>query len=216
MRLSTPPHLAWLACALSVALALAGCDGSNSGTSSPDAAGAGALVLDAAPTGYHLTLDHALGVDDAAAATSSDPKALARTLAQTGFDGGWSRVWTSGDAYLDVVAIEASTAYGAVTLQQFQAQQLGAGRGVVPYPDADIPGSRAFDFFGTTRQGQRQVFCNGVLFSVDVWVFMVDDCSPAPRAPDRALAAARAQYQRAARLLGVPVATPASPAPTPT
>jgi hypothetical protein len=182
-------------------------------TGSGDRAAAGGsevapLVVDASPAGYRLSVDRSLSAEDFSSATSSDPRSLAHTLAQTGFRGGWSRIWTSGDAYLSVVAAETATPFGAKELGQFQSAQLGAGRGVMSYADQDVPGARAFDFFATTRAGGRQVFCQAVLFDVDAYVFMLNDCNSAPRSADRVLATARQQYQRASTRVGVPVVTP--------
>lgn len=196
----------WLAALCLAGAALAGCSGSSSDTA-VDTAGLARMVLDSGPGGYRLTLDRELSVDEVASATSANPGALARTLARTGFHGGYTRVWTSGDAYLSDLGLETDTAFGAQELLQFQEQQLQAGRGVIPYPDSDIPGARAFDFFATTRAGGHQVFCQAVVFSVAADVFVLDDCYPAPRSADRVLAAARVQYERATLALGVPLAT---------
>jgi len=187
-------------------LLLAACSDSTS-IAGGESSVLGQVVVATGPAGYRVAVDHALSVEDVATATSSEPRALARTLQRTDFDGGWSRVWTSGDAYLSIVVVAAGTAFGAQELQQFQAQQLSGGSGVVAYPDADVPGARAFDFYGLTRQGGRQVFCQGVLFSIEALVFTLNDCNSAPRAADRVLAVARAQYVRAAGQLGVSVAS---------
>lgn len=198
---------AGLACCAVLPLMLGACD-SGAGSGNAASGGLGQIVLATGPAGYRVALDGALSADQMAGATSSDPHALAQTLARTGYDGGWSRIWASGDSYLAIVAAQTGSPFGAQELLEFQAAQLTAGRGVTPYDDPDVPGARAFDFYGTTRQGGRQVFCEGVIFQVAADVFTLNDCAPGPRPADRVLAAARSQYLRAAPALGVPVATP--------
>ena len=182
--------------------------------SSASATGLGGLILAAPPPGYKQTVDQQLSRDIAASDTSANPAALKPELTRDGFLDAHSRVWTRAEAYRSILVLELSTTFGAEALREFLSAQVSSGRGVTPYSDAQIPSAQAFTFYAQTRTGKREVFCQEVLFSVDVDVFLVDDCDVGPRDAGYVLGWAVQQYQQASGELGVPIVTPAaSPSP---
>jgi len=161
------------------------------------------LLLSQAPAGYRLRVDTSLPLDKVAAATPADPAASTAQLRSDGFLGGWSRVWTSGDDDVEVVAMELGDQFRAADFVRFQLGQLAQGAGVVTYAAGGIPGATAFSLSGNTRARRRQVFCQGVWLTVGQYAFEITDCAGAPRYPDLALKTARQQYHVAANALGV-------------
>ncbi|MFN2465086.1 MAG: hypothetical protein ABR598_02335 [Candidatus Dormibacteria bacterium] len=201
-----------VALAVVMACALSACSGGTSGLS--PAGRVGELVVSAPPSGFTQHLNAELTADSASTSTPADPKKTTSQLQGDGFRTGWARNWVSGPEDLEVIALVFQDPVHADDFIKFEIQQVRRGAGVSTYPDVHVPGGTAFTFFGHTRAGSRQVFCQGEWFLVAQYAFEVTNCSDSPRFPELVAKTAMEQYRQAAEALGVPIVPP-SDGPTP-
>jgi len=169
------------------------------------------LLLERAPTGFHQGLDTGLPLRNAASVLATDASRTGAQLSSFGYSDGAERVWTKGDEYTSALVFEFNSAVGPGNFVAFVRTELRPRSAVTLFDDGTIPGGQGFDLFGLSRTSNRQVFCQGAFFPVDRYMFQVEDCASGPRYAAGPLALARAQYERAARLLGLPVVPPSPP-----
>lgn len=183
--------------ATTAALALAACDGGGAAPSSTiDASG---LLLTAAPQGF--TLDAAasgpLDLDAARTATIADPDTLGAALGRDGFSGGAENVWQQGQRFETDIVFEFRTAAQSAAVLDVEHSAMTRGLGVVATPADNIPDSWAYTMFGSTRQGGKSVFCQGVWFTVGADLYGITTCAPSPGDEYAALSRAALQLRRA-------------------
>lgn len=180
-------------------LGLTACDSGAPAQPTPDTS----LLLTAGPQGYVLNpnVPESLDLDAARVATIADPDTLGTALGRNGFSGGESRVWQQGQSYETDLVFTFHTAAQARTVLEVEHQAMTNGLGVVASPGGDIPDSWAYTMFGSTRQGNASVFCQGVWFATGTHLFGITTCGPNPGDESTALARADLQLQRA-QLLG--------------
>ena len=178
------------------------------------------LLLDKPPGGFTGNLDTALSIDQASAALSTDPAPTLAQLSALGYSEGAEKVWVRGTEYVIDLVFQFNSTVGPGSLVGFERSQLSWRAAVTLFDDGDVPGAQGIVISAVTRAGSRQVFCEGAIFALDRFVFEVEDCADGPRYSADPLGLTRAQYERAARLIGLPVLSPrpptpsASPAPT--
>lgn len=168
------------------------------------------LVMNAGPTGFTATVDQDVPVGTAARVLPTDPAPTGAILGTAGYRDGYNRVWTRGDESLSVLLFEFSTSIGPAQLVAFERENLRSHQAVTLFDDADLAGSQAFNLFGVPRSGSRQVFCQGVIFPVDRYLVVVDDCAGRPAYSGDPLAYARRQDSYARHVMGAPAPTPTS------
>ena len=190
---------------LALSLTIAGCATASTGGTPLTAKD---LLLDKGPAKFKLTLDTRLGVADAAPLLATDPTETRNQLGAFGYSDGAERVWTKADEDLAAMVFEFSSNQGPGNTLAYVRSQLKTRQAVTLFNDGGEPSGQGFDLSGSSRVGNRQVFCQGSLFPVDRYLFLVEDCAGGPRYSAGPLAQARSQYERAARLLNLPVASP--------
>ncbi len=189
-----------IAVAGAAALVLAGCDssGTSPGTSSAPQ-GAQALLLPGGPPGYTLntSASESLDLDAARVATIADPDTLGTALGRNDYSGGAENVWQQGDRYETDAVFRFRTAAQAAAVLEVEHTAMTNGLGVVADPAQGIPNSWAYTLFGSTRQGGKSVFCQGVWFTVSSDLYGITTCAPTPGDESQALSRGAAQRQRA-------------------
>ena len=137
---------------------------------------------DDVPDGFDAVKGPASGpmtVDDAIASTAADPGDKRRFLETSGFQGGYSRVWTKGDDYVTALAHEFSSERGAKRLVAFEIDQLSTTTSE-RFEVTDVPGAQGYILSGVKRKGQEPVFCQGVWFAAGTRAFGVSTCGAQP------------------------------------
>jgi hypothetical protein len=176
------------------------------------------LLLATAPAHFTGSVDTNLSLDQAASSLSTDPTPTRTQLSSLGYQDGSEKVWVRGNEYVIDLVLEFNSAVGPGSLVAFERSQLSARPAVTLFGDGDVPGAQGIDISAVTRVGGRQVFCEGAVFPLDRYMFEVEDCNQGPSYSADPLPLTRAQYERAAKLLGLPMAPPsatASATPTP-
>ena len=154
---------------------------------------------DDVPDGFDAVKGPASGpmeIEDAVQSTAADPSHKRRFLETSGFQGGYSRVWTKGDDYVTALAHEFSSDRGAKRLVSFEMDEL-AKTTAQRFEVKDIPGAKGYVLSGVKRKGQEPLFCQGVWFAVDTRAFGVSTCGAQPNTSAVAEDLAVEQYERA-------------------
>jgi hypothetical protein len=203
------PLLARAAIVLPGLALLAGCSTTEA---SPPPLTAHDLLLATAPSQFTGSVDTNLSIDQAASTLSTDPTPTRTQLSSLGYQDGSEKVWTRGNEYVIDLVFEFTSTVGPGSLVAFERSQLSGRPAVTLFPDGDVPGAQGIDITAVTRAGGRQVFCEGAIFPLDRYMFEVEDCNQGPSYSADPLPLTRTQYERAAKLLGLPVASPSASA----
>jgi hypothetical protein len=196
---------AWPSAALALVAVLGACSTANTGGQPITPKD---LLLDRPPAGFKVAVDADLPISTAVSALSTDPGATRTQLSAFGYGGGAERVWTKGDEYVSDLVFALNSPVGPGSLISFVRSQLKPRAAVTLFDVGDEPGAQGFDLYGVSRVGNRQVFCQGVMLPLDRYMFQVTDCAGGPRYSAGPLGLGRTQYERAARLLSQPLASP--------
>lgn len=168
-------------------------------TADDDPLGQVLLNDDDVPNGFGAVKGPASGpmtIEDAIVSTAADAGDKRRFLETSGFQGGYSRVWTKGDDYVTALAHEFSSDRGAKRLVAFEIAQL-SDTSTERFTVNDIAGARGYILSGVKRKGQDPVFCQGVWFAVSTQAFGVSTCGAQPNTTATAERLAVEQYERA-------------------
>lgn len=179
-----------------LSLSLAACDGGASGDD------LGAALVSNVP-GYTVSSGDSGAIDRTTAAASlpTAPQQTGASLDAAGFRAGYSRVFRrSGQAGGDYVLLTVydMTSSGSAGFVAAERNALIATGTVQLFSVDTIPESTGFVLSGPTHRGDRDVFCDGVIFPHADRVFAVTTCSAAPIDAQRAIAIAQQQAARAA------------------
>jgi hypothetical protein len=142
-------------------------------------------LLIASVAGYSVSSPDSGALDREAAAQSLPTSAdvTGRALDAAGFSAGYSRVFLGGSTSGDYVLASVYAVSSPATAARFvdaEKQALAATGSVAPFADARIPGAAGFILSGPTKRGNRDVFCEGVLFPKGAQVYAITTCSPLP------------------------------------
>ena len=168
------------------------------------------LLLDTAPSGFTGKVDTPLSIDSASSTLSTAPGPTKTQLSTLGYTDGAEKVSSSGDEYVVDLVFQFNSPVGPGSMVGFIRSQLATHAAATLFSDSDVPGAQAFNVYATTRAGGRQVFCEGAVFPLDLYMFLLEDCADGPRYAAGPLTLTRTQYVRAAKLLGLAVASPSS------
>lgn len=167
-----------LVAAAFAALALTGCGGS---TTRPGADLGRVLDPTLSTAG---AVDSATGPMDlrlAAAATAVPRPMLEKFLRRTGFQAGYSRVWSTRDELTTALSYRFATAAAATGFVSYVADRLATSAYHQPFADPATPGSRGFELVSQVRGSTR--FCVGELLAVGRDGLVVTRCAPYPLGP---------------------------------
>ncbi len=138
-----------------------------------------------------------LSLDGAASSLPTPPDTTGGTLRADGFTAGYSRVFLKGGKpggdYVIVAAYALRDAPGAEGVVAFEHSALGSTGTVALFSVDTIAKSVGFVLTGATKRGDRQVFCDGVIFPKAQRVYAVTTCSGLPIDATLATAVARRQ-----------------------
>jgi hypothetical protein len=137
-----------------------------------------------------------MDADEAVEATIADASEKSAYLRRSGFLGGYSRVWTSGDDYITILVHDFSGERGAKGLVEFELKQLAKTSGFEPFAVKDIAGARGYVLSATKKGTSDPLFCQGVWFTVDTRAFAVNTCGVQPNTTEIAHRLAVRQWKR--------------------
>src|SRR5258708_23936459 len=146
-----------------VTLALVGCSSAMARPNlTPDPRLASVPLADALP-GYVLdsTGSGPMAIDAAASSTSVDSGTTRNALSGSSFNGGYSRVWTSGDSFVAIVVFAFDHAVDAGRFEEQEVGWLSSVGTVYLAPESKIPGGHVYVLSGKTKARPRQGFCDG-------------------------------------------------------
>ena len=138
-----------------------------------------------------------LTLDDAATATPADPMHVRQLLTTRSWAGAFERIWAAGDDYLVDLIYEFPTAESASAFATLEISEIKANAANFVYAVSPVRNAQGFVLYSQTRQGGKNVFCNGVWFSIHARAFETLDCSSSPNGGTVALQMAMQQAQRA-------------------
>lgn len=172
--------------------ASAGC-GLGSDAADDDAAALAAAVVKDGPKGYARSdASGSLDLDEAAVSVGAARATMRRRLEETGFQGGYARVWEDGKAFATIAVYD--------FLNEARATEMSSA--IVEAYDAlltahrfDVGELAATGIVVNARTGEDSVFCQLVVFSRDTRTFVVRTCDSAPRPPAGAIALAARQQE---------------------
>ena len=174
---------------------LAGCEQAAKVTAIPSATLAAELISDA-PPGYHVNAG-ATGPLDRRAASYSTPAGVGQTqdvLSKQHFAGGYARVWQNGPDYITASIYGFEKASGATAFNAFEATMISGEQGSFTYALTQPSNGTGFVITTRNKTGSRNVFCQGGMFSVDRYAFIVQTCGQQPNSSDTANSLAAAAY----------------------
>lgn len=159
----------------------------------------GQILLASAPDGFVAVEGPASGpMDLSSAATSTEisQTKLRGQLNRTGFQGGYSRVWTHDDDFVAALVFGFLNAGRASELVTFQAEELSRKESAQPFRVASIDGAKGFTVNARSDDGTT-LFCQIVWFARDTNAFEVRVCRTQPGSTEEVVGLAETQAELA-------------------
>ena len=176
------------------------------------------LLLSSPPPGFiaDAGVSGEMSLESAAYSTPGSPVDLRNELQNNLFAGAYVHVWRRGDDYVTdtVFALDHPANTGRVESYLVSTVTDNPAAYLYPLPLPDS--GHGFVLDARNKTGSKFIFCQGAIFSVDVYAFLVETCGIQPNGTELDATLAGLQYQRAIGAAfsngstGGPVVTPSS------